>query len=397
MARRLIVTLMVVGYFGVWLSAEILWAHRAEQEERVIIPKPGTDKKPIRRERETWVPPPAPKEEPKEKRIPYSTGKEKYACEVLIRFTSGLSIPRGPHKREAGPYELGISKWGETEGMITGPSSIKVDRFENIYVLDLVNRRILKYSSRGKFLKMIKLSERHGAGDFDIDTEGNIYTLGFPHGFKKEQRKHLCELAGISTHDVSIFFVEKYDSVGKSAGISYFPFLHKWAVENSFWPQKILVDDKGYLHISEKVFKFTALELLELYKTYEGIFSPTSGEFYSIKKDIQEIQILKGKEKLESIGSINLTRQLEGVEFIKEDANENIYLCCKFEKTKEIWKINRDGEVVVSICNLPYSDACKFVATVSENDDIYLLIYWLGSVYKENHTVELIKWYKEEG
>lgn len=370
------------------------------------------------KEEKQWVPPSVNWEEREreiqeiKETIPYGIGKEKYVSEVLIRFTAGFSIPRGPHKKEAGHYELGISTWGETGGMVTETPRIKVDRIENIYILDLVNRRILKYSSEGTFLKMIKLSPLHGASDFDIDDEGNIYTLGFPRGFKKGHREHLCNLANLlafftspDSH-VSIFFIEKYDPTGKSLGINYFPCSRTWQRENRFWPRKLLSikGDSIYVFCWKKtfVFKFDSTEeLLKLSNISEGTFSPTSGEFYSTKKeDTQGIRLLKGKEKLSPISSVNLGEFLGTPEFIKEDTSGNIYLYSWLKNKREIHKINKNGEVVVSICNLPSFDACKSVNTVTENSNIYVLKYW---AYQEapgaslDSGAELIKWHKEEG
>lgn len=78
-------------------------------------------------------------------------------------------------------------KWGSAQGMVgidesnpempaMAPSSIDIDDKGNIYILDIVNKRINKYSSNGKFIMDIPLLEF--AGTVAIGKNEIIYTLG---------------------------------------------------------------------------------------------------------------------------------------------------------------------------------------------------------------------------
>lgn len=63
-----------------------------------------------------------------------------------------------------------------TEGERQGPAVFTLDKQENIYVLDQLNKRIQKFSDKGQFLSEIKLPTAT-ADDLTIDTNGDIFVL----------------------------------------------------------------------------------------------------------------------------------------------------------------------------------------------------------------------------
>jgi len=73
-----------------------------------------------------------------------TTKLEKYQRKVIIKAKVG-----------EGPGEIGVIG----EGTMEGPKGITVDSSGNIFILDNVNKRIVKFSHSGKYLRIISLSD----------------------------------------------------------------------------------------------------------------------------------------------------------------------------------------------------------------------------------------------
>jgi DNA-binding beta-propeller fold protein YncE len=75
-----------------------------------------------------------------------------------------------------------IGASGELEGELDNPHSVDVDSEGYIYVSDVNNHRIQKFSVNGDFISTFG-NESEGNGQFielegiDVDSEGNIYVV----------------------------------------------------------------------------------------------------------------------------------------------------------------------------------------------------------------------------
>jgi DNA-binding beta-propeller fold protein YncE len=75
-----------------------------------------------------------------------------------------------------------IGASGELQGEFDNPYSVDVDSEGNIYVSDVNNHRIQKFSGNGDFISTFG-NESEGNGLFiepegiDVDSEGNIYVV----------------------------------------------------------------------------------------------------------------------------------------------------------------------------------------------------------------------------
>ena len=76
-----------------------------------------------------------------------------------------------------------LHKWGKPgsgEGELCGPSGLAFDQEDNLYVVDSLNSRVQKFTKDGKFLAMWGRHGR-GPGEFDmpwglcLDSQGNVY------------------------------------------------------------------------------------------------------------------------------------------------------------------------------------------------------------------------------
>ena len=124
-----------------------------------------------------------------------------------------------------------VSRWGETKS-----SDIAVDGQGNIYAIDSVKTRVLKYSSTGTFLNSWG---SHGSGPeqfidphgIAVDTNGNIY------------------VADTGNCRISVFSPE--GNLTNQWPCYHFKDKYGKPVEVTFGPQAITVDKAGYVHIGQ--------------------------------------------------------------------------------------------------------------------------------------------------
>ncbi len=76
-------------------------------------------------------------------------------------------------KEASPPGEFGLC----VEGPIMGPSTFTIAPNGDVYICDIYNYRIQRFSSNGSFISAIPMKERIGDEDIAVDKEGNIYIL----------------------------------------------------------------------------------------------------------------------------------------------------------------------------------------------------------------------------
>ena len=342
-------------------------------------------------------------------RVPYSTEKEKYVSKVLIKFNAKCSILRGPYKKEAGPYELGIYEWGETGGMVAGPRSIAVDDCSNIYILDVINKRIQKYDRDGNFLLTINMREG-GGNDLCVDKNSSVYVLDrHPIYDSEEEFKEVWETLGINKQNPQPFQIRKYDSQGLLLWKKFFPFPKSLHRKYRVYPARLYVGNDGTLYVGsyQRVFMLASdgTRFLKLKKVIDGVPISKNRFFdYNKSSDGRKVYIHTRslKQKKSKTMEIVLADELIGMEYLGEDNKDNTYLLLtKVDKSDNVWreikKIDPFGETLASIENIPRfldNPSLERDIAVSNDGEIYWLKYWAR---RGNKGAELIKWYKEEG
>ena len=75
-----------------------------------------------------------------------------------------------------GPGEVGFSWKHYPDGLPIDAEHFTVDARGNIYILDVVNQRVVKFDPQGQFVANIVYSDAvQGAGDLAVDAEGRVY------------------------------------------------------------------------------------------------------------------------------------------------------------------------------------------------------------------------------
>ena len=98
-------------------------------------------------------------------------------------FYLTLRTFEGPRVRKLSPGGAVLAEWPAQAGRFSaGGSSIAVDRRQRVYVVAEDDRRVLKFTSGGRFLEALKVPRNDEIGSFpqevDVDRFGNVYVLG---------------------------------------------------------------------------------------------------------------------------------------------------------------------------------------------------------------------------
>jgi len=222
---------------------------------------------------------------------------------ILILLFLAIVLVQGVHAAETYTF---VTKWGSEgsgDGQFKIPSGVAVDSSGNVYVADMQNNRIQKFSSDGTFLTKWG-SEGYGDGQFGspkgvaVDSSGNVYvaddfriqkfssdgtflTKFGSRGFGGDGQ--FIDLYGVAVDssgnvygvDLSNSQIQKFSSTGT--------FLTKWgSYGTSFgqfkWCDGVAVDSSGNVYVSEyinhRIQKFSSTGS---YLTQWGGGSPGSG------------------------------------------------------------------------------------------------------------------------
>lgn len=143
---------------------------------------------------------------------------------VQISSTGEIFVFDGKLRRIVRLSPEGVFKSSMSLEMNAVPRSFKLDRFNNIYILDIFNERVLVYDYNGKHLRNINFPEKYGfISDLAIDSIGNIYLI--------DSTKAAVYMASKDSNTFSIFKSDLKDYIN--------------------FPSNITVDSKGVIYISD--------------------------------------------------------------------------------------------------------------------------------------------------
>ena len=366
------------------------------------IPQKDT-KKTLRKsiKRESRFTPPIPQRKPFQKPpIPYSTGKEEYIGEVVISFSSAL---RKGHT-EPGPYDLGIYEWGETGGMVAGPSSIAIDGDNNIYILDVENSWIRVYSNDGRYVKTIDMGRHLGGTDIYVDNEKNIYVFD-PHPplFPYMREYEPPHKEGFGPKGYHLFEIRKYSSEGNliARSCSWLPD----SLYRKLLPQVIYVDNSDQIYLGRGNLGILRNKgKLSIREMSTGI---------PVKIGEEDLRFSYGKQDKETVVSLENRHtksvhafllplslgKLGRIDIIGADKHANLYLdYVMYQKDtgfkEKVIKVDRAGNILTEIGPFP-STGGSYIMTrkmVVDNEGcIYWLRYWASG---NNEGGELVKFHR---
>jgi len=290
---------------------------------------------------------------------------EKYERKVIIKAKVG----KGPGEIGVigeGPMPEEMALW---EGSMEGPKGIAVDDLGNIFILDALNKRILKYSPDGRFLSTVNLVDFNNEllGNSEnrlfIDSEGNFFIKERMIGFGEKIR-----------------YIYKYDKNGKLLA------------QRGDMPKAILNMDRKY--VSSTVSRFTMIEAIKDTEVCYYINDSTKGRNYTIR------MVLPRKEGWEYMITPYsfLGFDKEGNCYVKIDAFEQTpdlppEELSEFTRKEEevVFKYNENGKLVAMII-----EACpgrgREMWTLGGDGAIYLMKYTFKTVV----TDELPDWVKND-
>ncbi len=176
--------------------------------------------------------------------------------------------------------ETFVSSYGDVAGKVVLPDTIAVDKEGNIYLADILNHRIQKFSPEGKFLMKIGGKEDpnryfENIRDIEVDLEGNIY-------ISNNDQKRVIQFGPDGQFKREFLFAEEFPSWAEG------PLLAMDAQRNNLYmwfggPQWIYkYDDQGNFRGKGKPEFNTDLE----------------GNYYDMDYDTQEIRKFDPQGKL---------------------------------------------------------------------------------------------------
>lgn len=282
-----------------------------------------------------------------------------YAGETCTSQTL-LSAPWG-----SGPGQFGLIR--EAEGV--GPQSLSLDSDGNIYIVDLVNRRVQVFTPRGAFLRETACGIL--AHDICLDQEGALYLLAPYHGL-----------------------VEKFDPGGQ--------LLDRWPVSPEIW----LID--GMRIANGQVFLRTAMQTEYSITGAKGALAPEA-QLSSLQQGFGGVDPARRYQtqwKGEHRGSLSYlnengqqvldvdvaTREILGsLVFLGTDGEGNVYLRAEILEPEDsgrqnIYKFDPQGSMLAefTISSSDYTFIYRSLY-LDQNGDLYQLL-------TEADGVRVLRW-----
>jgi len=281
------------------------------------------------------------------------------------RFHEVLNAPWGRDQGQLGLLE-------QAEGV--GPQSLCLDQAENIYILDLVNRRVQVFSTRGEFIRQTACGIL--AHDLRLGPGGEMYLLAPYHGL-----------------------VEQYDAQGN--------LLAGWPVSPDIW----LID--GLRIFGDRIVLRTVMQTeytvaeqgralepkQQLEKARSGLGGRWSGRRYGtrwIDDHTGSLRILGEEGRPVREIRLSTAEELGSLVYIGEDEEGNIYLRAELLGVPRvdrlrIFKIGPGGDLLAEF-NLPVGDFTFIYRNLylAPNGDIYQLL-------TEPEGVRVLRWTAEPG
>jgi hypothetical protein len=299
------------------------------------------------------------------------------AAGILSLVSLALTFTGGWTGEVYRSQEVLSTAWGSDSGQFglleqaegVGPQSLCVDQGGNIYILDLVNRRVQVFSSQGNFLRQTACGIL--AHDLRLGQDGQIYLLAPYHGL-----------------------VQKYDAQGDLVA--------SWSISPDIW----LIDglrifgDRIILRtvlqteytVAEKDQALEPKEQLGAART--GLGGRTPGRRYGtqwLNEHLGLLQILDDDGQLVQEIQVATAEELGSLVYIGEDEAGNFYLRAellglpKVDRLK-IFKYDSGGNQMTEF-TLPASDFTFVYRSLylSSQGDIYQLL-------TEPDGVRVLRW-----
>lgn len=302
-----------------------------------------------------------------------SVEPEEYVSEVFLDLSVG-----------DGPYQVAISK--EDRGV--GPNSIAIDKRNNVYILDTVNFRILKYNEKGAFLGSFKTAPRRKAtgtgNDICVGSDGKIYLLNTAYSLLKI-----------------------FNPDGTLLGKFSFPNRREFNDSgHQVLPQLVMINEHDDLFLGDRFDSYPVTQIDEvsgkitLGNLQGGTPSSCKSKRHSVlKEDTHTFVINKVNNDGKSEKQIKVSSEgLATGYLIKDDektGHSYIFLTTHDEHYKKVKRVvqkyDMNGLLVATTGDMPYGDIYvegKSVAVDSRGNIYYLLVNLDGA--------KVIRWFSRD-
>lgn len=268
--------------------------------------------------------------------------KQEYSEKLLVEGKIG-----------SGPGEL---LWETIDYLPTGPTSFGINRRKEIFILDFLNNRVVKFDKNGKYsesfpqLKSIKLM------DIAFDKKDNIY-IEYVSG-------------DIGIYDADMILKKVLDLKGLVPPIT--PKITPVEVTNR---NTILMVNPKINKENEIIEVDTTGNILKTIDKTDG-YILTKGEYY-IKGKPGEGESIYNNQNKQMFSIRKLKLEDESPEIVGIDSSLNLYFKTGVKGSMEdrILKVNPGGKILADF-NITYSsghtDVCRTVR-VSEDGNVYVL------------------------
>ncbi len=273
---------------------------------------------------------------------PEPTVREKALGAPPLTKTEEVILGYIPEEKEVGPDDFQIPA--------SGPKDFGVDRAGNIYIVDTLKQRIVKFDKKGKYI--LDFGKRLDFGTyFDqpiniaLDGQGNIYV------------KALDRDMSIFKFNSSGNFLEEITSIGS------------YNADQIKWISYLYPDNRGHIFIRAEVEegKYVNFEFDEkgkIIREFQGAIWKCDSEgklykdsretndisFPEIKGSKRPVQILSSDKKIEKEIILDFgTESAVYFGLLGVDDDGNMYYSNWNRDTDEILKFNNDGELVKRI------------------------------------------------
>ncbi len=268
----------------------------------------------------------------------------------------------------------GEISWKEIGSLPTGPISFAVNSKGSVYILDLLNDKVVKFDSKGKYVASFPQDTTKYLMDIAFDKDNNIYIEYWS--------------GDIAIHDTTMKFKRILDLKGNGHPITKMEVTKRNTIllmdpDIEHGDHIIELDTNGYLLKGNYDLRY---------------YIESKGEYY-----IREWHSSIGQTKLsDSVYNVEdksiFSREklgLKGFEIIGIDSLKNIYFSIKVndEPKERILKVSPKGKILADFLirySSGHADACR-TTRVSDAGEVYVLDGWYSK-----EKFQLWKYYPKE-
>lgn len=269
--------------------------------------------------------------------------KEKYSESLLIDGTIG-----------SGPGEI---RWETIDYLPTGPTSFGVNNEGEIYILDYLNHRVMKFDSEGEYVDKILQGAHRNLMDIAFDSEDNIY-IEYVSG-------------DVSIYDRGLNFVRTLDL---SPGVP--PIVPKMTHLEATDRSTVLLVDPNLDQVNQIIEVDTNGNIVETRDILEG-YIESKGQYYIKKESSGDMTLYRDKNDKSILPLEKLDAKGEIPRVIGIDSLRNLYFLIPMETSMKdrIVKVNHKGWLKADFtvrASPGHADVCRTVR-VSPGGKVYVL------------------------